>query len=145
MRNALYFFLCFMLFLPAFNCRKDKKASLEPETKEFLNTLWILESFDIEGNIVKPPKDQLYTIQFKEDSTVSGKNDCNDFYANYLITSDDSLRLEQFVTTLMGCGGDQSISDKYVHGLHEAKSYEIHKNRLTIYYETNSKLIFYGE
>jgi len=121
------------------------KSSTEPKAMDFLKTLWTLESFDIEGNIVKPPKDQVYTIQFKEDSSVSGKNDCNDLFANYLITSDDSLKLERLVTTKKGCGGDQSISDKYIHGLHYAKSYEIHKNRLTIYYGTNSKLTFYGK
>ncbi|NLA22762.1 MAG: META domain-containing protein, partial [Candidatus Marinimicrobia bacterium] len=86
-----------------------------------------------------------YTIQFKKDSTVSGKNDCNDFFANYLIASDDLLRLEQLVTTKIGCGGDQSFSDKYIQGLSAAKSYSILKNYLYIYYGDNSRLIFYGK
>jgi len=125
-----------------FNCNK---SPTESEPKDLLTTLWTLESFNIEGNIVKPPNDQLYTIQFKIDSTVSGKNDCNDFYANYLVTSDNYLRFEQLVTTKKGCGGDQSISEKYIQGLYGAKSYKIHKNSLYIYYGNESTLIFYSE
>jgi len=142
-RISLIYALFFLILL--FSCFLTEQEENEPEEKSLQNTLWTLESFDIDGKIVKPPKDQIYTIQFKNDSTVTGKNDCNDFFANYMIPSDDSLRLEQLVTTEKGCGGDQSISDKYVQAVREAKSYKIHKNRLYIYYGDNSKLIFYGE
>ena len=135
--------LFFLVLL--FNCFLTEQEENELEEKKLQNTLWTLESFDIDGNIIKPPKDKFYTIQFKDNSTVSGKCDCNDFYANYVITSDDSLRMEQFVITYMGCGGDQSISGKYVQGVREVKSYKIHKNYLYLYYGDNSKLIFYGE
>lgn len=143
MKNGIYFGLCFILLSLA--CILDKEKSVEYDEKELLNTLWTLETFYSDGNIVSPPEDQVYTIQFKKDSTVSGKNDCNDFYANYLIASDDSLRLEQLVTTEIGCGGDQSFSDEYIQGLRDAKSYSIRKNYLYIYYGDNSRLIFYGE
>ena len=139
-RISLIYLLFFLIILS--NCFLTEQEENEPEEKNLQNTLWILQSFDIDDNITKPPKDQLYTIQFKGDSTVSGKNDCNDFFANYRITSDDSLRLERLVTTKKGCGGDQAISDKYIQGLREAKSYKIHKNYLYIYYGDNSKLIF---
>jgi heat shock protein HslJ len=142
-RISLIYVLFFLV--PLFNCFLTEPEENELEEKKLQNIRWILESFDIDGNIVTPPKDQAYTIQFKEDSTVSGKIDCNYFYAKYLITSDNSLRLEQFMVTEIGCGGDQSISDKYVQAVREAKSYEIHKNRLYIYYGDNSKLIFYSE
>jgi len=142
-RISLIYVLFFLVLI--FNCFLTEQEENELEEKNLQNTLWILESFDIEGTIVKPPKDQVYTIQFKEDSTVSGKIDCNDFYAKYLITSDNSLRLEQFMVTEIGCGGDQSISDKYIHGLGDAKSYNILKNYLYLYYGDNSRLIFYSE
>ena len=144
MKRITLIYLLFFLVL-IINCFLTEQEENEPEEKNLQNTLWTLKSFDLDGNIVKPPTDQLYTIQFKDDSTVSGKNDCNDFYANYLITSDDSLRLEQLVTTEKGCGGDQSISNKYIQALGDAKSYKIHKNRLYIYYGDNSELIFYSE
>ena len=124
MKRISLIYVLFSLVL-IFNCFLTEQEENEPEEKTLQNTRWILESFDIDGNIVKPPKDQFYTIQFKEDGTVSGKNDCNDFFANYLIPSNDLLRLEQLVTTKKGCGGDQSISDKYIQGLGDAKLYKI--------------------
>lgn len=142
-RISLIYVLFFLV--PLFNCFLTEHEENELEEKNLQYTRWTLESLDIEGTIVKPPKDQVYTIQFKGDSTVSGKIDCNDFYAEYLITSDNSLRLEQFMVTEIVCGGDQSISNKFSLGLREAKSYKIHKNRLFIYYGDNSKLIFYSE
>ena len=141
MKRISLIYVLFSLVL-IFNCFLTEQEENEPEEKTLQNTRWILESFDIDGNIVKPPKDQFYTIQFKEDGTVSGKIDCNEFYAKYLITSDNSLRLEQFMITEIACGGDQSISDKYVHGLGGAKSYNILKNYLYIYYGDNSRLVF---
>ncbi len=138
----MYLFLGLAMFF-ALDC--DNTNDSVVEDKEFLNTIWTLEFFEINGEVVTPPENQLYTIQFKGDGTVSGKNDCNDFYANYLIPSDDSLRIVEFVTTKKGCSGDQSISDRYVQGVREAKSYNIQKNKLTIYYGDNSRLIFYGE
>jgi len=142
MKINMYLFLGLAMFF-ALDC--DNTNDSVVEDKEFLNTIWTLEFFEINGEVVTPPENQLYTIQFKGDGTVSGKNDCNDFVANYLIPSDDSLRIVQFFTTKKGCGGDQSISDRYVQGVREAKSYNIHKNKLTIYYGDNSRLIFYGE
>ncbi|HOV24064.1 MAG TPA: META domain-containing protein [Candidatus Marinimicrobia bacterium] len=142
MKIIMYLFLGLAMFF-ALDC--DNTNDTEVEDKEFLNTIWTLTSFEIDGEVIAPPEDQVYTIQFKKDSTVSGKNDCNDFFANYLIASDDLLRLEQLVTTKIGCGGDQSFSDKYIQGLSAAKSYSILKNYLYIYYGDNSRLIFYGK
>lgn len=129
------------MFCSLFVCN-CKKSPSEPEAKDLVNTLWTLESFNIEGNIIRPPNDQLYTIQFKEDSTVSGRNDCNNLYANYMISVDNYLKLEQLIRTEKGCDGDQAISNEYIKGLREAKSHGIIENRLQIYYSTNTKLNF---
>ncbi len=118
MRDEIFVGLyCILLFLA---CDLDKDRQVE--TKELLNTLWTLEAFDIEGSILKPPKDQPYTIQFRSDSIASGKIDCNYFDTSYLIISDDSLRLEQLFITEAYCGGDQSISNRYILALEDANS-----------------------
>jgi len=107
------------------------------------NTLCTLKSFDNDGNILKPPKDKIYTIHFNNDSTISGKNDCNDFFAKYIIFSGDSLKIDQLVTTEKNCSGDQSVSDKYLSALRKAHNYAIKNDCLYIYYENNYRLIFF--
>jgi len=57
----------------------------------------------------------------------------------------NSLFLDQFVITEKGCGGDRSISDKFVQWLKDSKSYEIVKGKLLLYSPNNAKLIFKGE
>ena len=136
MKVGIYIGFCFIFLFLACDFDKDR----QDEIKELLNTLWTLEFFDIEGTILEPPKDQPYTIQFRDDSIASGKVDCNYLDANYLIASDNSLRLEQLRVTEMGCGGDQSISNRYILALEDAKSYEIHNKYLYIYYGDHSRL-----
>jgi len=89
MRTTIYIFLflCFILLVSAFQCKK-KVEGPELETKKFMNTLWRLESFEtIGGEIIKPPKDQIYTVQFEEDSSFFGKSDCNEIVGNYEVKS----------------------------------------------------------
>jgi len=104
----------------------------------------MLESFNIEGEIVKPPQDQSYYIQFKEDSTFSGKSDCNEIFGNYIFDLDSSLIIMQIVTTKIFCG-TQSVGEKYFDAIHIARAYKIEDNKLSIYYGINSKLNFIGE
>lgn len=121
------------------------KSSIEPKF-EFPNTLWKLESFDFQGSITKPPNNQIYTIKFNHDGTANGKCHCNDFYIRYIIMRENnSLFLDQFVITEKECGGDRSISDKFVQWLKDSISYEIVKGKLLLYSKNNAKLIFKGE
>ena len=139
MKKAIYLFQYFVLFFLAVGC-KDKTL-IEPPIKEFLNTLWTLESFDVEGEVVTPPKDQIYTIQFKNDSTFSGKSDCNDIWGHYTLGQNHSLTISNLVTTKKGCG-EKSMGERYFEALLVVKSYRIDTNKLSIYYGQNSKLNF---
>ncbi len=121
------------------------KSSLKPKF-EFPNTPWKLESFDFQGSITKPPNNQTYTIKFNYDGTANGECHCNDFYIRKIIMRENnSLFLDQFVITEKACGGDRSISDKFVQWLKDSKSYEIVKGKLLLYSPNNAKLIFKGE
>lgn len=131
-----------IIILSLFACNE---GTIEPATKEFMNTIWKLESMRIDNETITPQTDQTYIAIFEEDSTLSGTSDCNDFSANFLLLSEDSLIIEQFFITEKGCGGDQSFSDRYVQVLRDARTYKIDMNKLTVFDINNSQLMFIGK
>jgi len=141
MKNAVYFLSCFTLFLLVVGC--NKKTTTEPAKKEFLNTLWTLELFNVGGNVIKPQNEQIYNVQFKEDGTFTGINDCNDFGGKYEFKTENSIVILKVGGSKVNC--PDSMFLEYLEAFRTAKSYKIHKNKLYIYYGDNSKLIFYGE
>ena len=137
----LIILLCCSFFI--FHCNKSP-IEIESETKPFLNTLWTLQSFDIEGIVVRPPNIQLYTIQFQEDSTFSGKIRCNTMRGKYEILLYNSFIIDVTHITKLYCG-EESMDEMYFKALEISEFYEINKNKLCIYYSDNSKLNFIGE
>jgi heat shock protein HslJ len=121
-----------------------KKYPTEAETKPFLKTLWNLESFDISGEIIKPPENQVFSIKFLDDSTFSGKSDCNEINGNFIVSSDNSLSINKVGTTKIYCGS-ASLDEKYFEALNDIISYEIVNDKLYIYCNNNAKLNFQGE
>jgi len=126
--------------LLTFNCNK---SPTEPEIGNLVNRLWTLEAFEIENNIVKSPKDQLYTVQFKKNGSFLGINDCNDFGGEYEVKTDNAIIIHSVGGSKVYCLNSMFL--EYLEGFRTAKSYEIHKNMLYIYYGNNSRLIFYGD
>ena len=118
-----------------------KKTPTESETEPFLNTLWTLESFDISGEIIKPPEEQVYNIQFKDDSTFSGRNDCNDIGGRYEIKQSGVMDITKLGTSFALCG-DKSMFREYYGSLEQIFSYEIDKNKLLLRYGDYSILNF---
>jgi len=141
MKITMYLLPCLALIL-FLTC--DNTNENESEDKEFLNTLWTLESFKIEGKKIIPVEDQIYTIQFKEDSSFVAISDCNEIVGNYETKSSGLLIINIFATTKIYCG-EESLDKKYYEALGVVRSYKIDKNRLYIYYGSNSKLIFTSE
>ncbi len=131
--------LCFSFLI--FHC---KNSPTESETKPLLDTIWKLESFDIDGVITKPPEDQVSNIRFLKDNTFSGRSDCNEIYGQYTINSGNTLNIDNIATTKIYCG-TESLYDNYLEALHTVRSYELVKNQLYVHYENNSKLNFTGE
>jgi len=104
-----------------------------------------LDSFEtIGGDIIKPPKDQIYTIQFEEDGKFYGTNDCNDIGGDYEAGPNKSLRIVRLGTTFAYCG-KESMYSEYYKAIHNLYSYDIYKNKLHLYYGNNSRLNFIGE
>lgn len=131
--------LCFSLLL--FHC---SNSPTESETKPFVTTLWVLESFNISGKIIKPPEDQVYNIQFKNDSTFSGRNDCNDIHGSYITKQNGVIYINARGTTFIYCG-DQSKDKDYYSAINQVFSYEVNKNQLLLRYGEDSVLTFIGK
>lgn len=108
-------------------CSPTTPGEENTEEENLQNTLWILEAVETEGEIVDPPQGQIYTIKFQTDTTIRGKNDCNELFAQYTILLGDLLQIDQLVTTKKGCGGDQDYSEKFIQALANTKSYKIKK------------------
>jgi heat shock protein HslJ len=140
-RNSLIYVLFFLI--PLFNCFLTEQEEDEPEEKTLQNTLWILESFEIDGNVTKPKDEQIYNVQFKDDSTFTGINDCNVFGGEYEVKEGKSIMMLRVGGSKIYCS--ESLFLEYLEAFRIAKSYEIHKNRLYIYYGDNAKLIFCSE
>lgn len=133
--------LCFSFLM--FYCKNSSTESEtnETETKPFLNTLWVLESFDISGEIIKPTEDQMYNIKFKNDSTFSGQSDCNDIGGRYIIEQKGVINITKLGTTFASCG-DQSKDEEYYGAIDQIFSYEVIKNHLRLKYGEDSILTF---
>lgn len=143
MRYLIY--IGFYIILLSLSCELDKDPhvqSLEPDKNELMNTLWTLESFNVDGKIIKPPKDQCYTIQFKDDSTVLGKNDCNDIVGIYTLETGGKINFTKLGTTFANCG-DKSMFREYYSALEQVYFYEIiDKNKLILRYDEDKTLTF---
>ena len=137
-RISLIYVLFFLVTL--FNCFLTEQEENEPEEKNLQNTLWTLEYFDMEGIVSKPKDEQIYNVQFKEDCTFTGINDCNDFGGEYEVKTENSIVILRVGGSKMYCRDSMFL--EYLEAFRTAKSYKIHKNRLYIYYGDNSKLIF---
>ena len=135
--------LTLLLFLISFTS-SCVNSSTEVETKELLNTLWKLEAFEIDGEIINPPIDQIYNIKFHSDSTFIGKSACNDIGGKFEIRGEDSLIVTKLGTTFANCGEDSFYFSFYA-AIHQLSSFYLNNNRLTLYYLNHSKLIFKAE
>lgn len=89
-------------------------------------------------------KQQIYTIQFKTDSTFLGRSDCNDLFGKFELISNNNLNILQIFTTKVNCG-DNSLDIDFFQAIESAKSYIISRDKLIIFYENKSKLVFHGQ
>ena len=118
-------------------------SATETNSLKLFNTLWVLDAFKVNGLLDIPPDDQVFNIQFKADRIFTGINDCNDISGEFSLNS-NNITINRIITTDMYCG-KESLDYRYLEALSGAETYKIEKNKLSIYYQTNSRLIFIGE
>ena len=134
-----------IIFITTLSCTN----TTEPVSKEFINTIWKLESFEIANDtIIKPPDGQIYTIKFLSDSTFEGTNACNKIGGKYELLPNSIIVIKKLGTTYAYCP-DGTVHDEYYGALNDLRSheamYEIKQNKLYINYGVNSRMIFISQ
>ncbi len=139
-KKNFYLFILISFTIYRFDCN----SSLSEPPSEFIKgILWKLEVIEIDNVVLKPPIGQQHNIMFN-DSTITGLNNCNNFSADYLIFSNDSLALTRLTITEIGCSGNQIVDDQFLIGLVNAYSFKLIRTKLYIYCSNNSILIFHS-
>ncbi|MCF6270495.1 MAG: META domain-containing protein [Melioribacteraceae bacterium] len=134
--------IIYLIFSLLFITCKD--TITETDSKELLEKLWILESFEENGTTIIPLSNQTYNIQFFTDSTMKGRSDCNQIGGKYRLGSNNSIKVIEFGTTKVHCG-EKSKYDEYSTAISEIYSYRINYDKLYLYYKEKSKMIFIKE
>lgn len=74
---------------------------------QFANREWKWISTQLnDGTILTPEQTDAFTITFREDGTLTGTTDCNNFFGPYR-WEDGRLSLDQLASTKMACEGSQ--------------------------------------
>ncbi len=140
MSKNIIFPILFIVICILKSCDSNSKS----EDLDFYNTIWELQYINDEDEIIKPTEEQIYTIQFETDSTFSGRNDCNDLIGKYKLLPENKIDVLNAGGSYANCG-DNSLFLDYMSALQSAKSYNIFGNILSIFFGTNSELLFYGQ
>ncbi len=91
---------------------------------------------------VIPAEDQgKYVIRFNDDGTYVGTADCNQIAGTYETNRRDSLTINPGISTLALCP-EGSYADLFVHGITQARSYEIKDVILTITLSDRGTMVF---
>ena len=92
---------------------------------------WTASTTKVPASQSVVPDPENYTITFNTDGSFSAKVDCNNMSGTYTTTSSGGLAITPGPMTLAACG-PETLSDLYVAGLMQAKSYAIASSQLTI-------------
>ncbi len=85
--------------------------------------------------------DQLYTAEFSAAGAITGRADCNSYFAEYDIPEWGLLQVSQVATTLVYCG-EESLLEQYYAALQAAHSFELTPDQLTLHFADRGKLIY---
>lgn len=100
-----------------------------------LENTWILINYGPEAEPITPLPNAQVTATFA-DGMVQGNASCNSYSAPYTLNG-SMITIEQVVRTEMACIGDGIMQqeDAYLQALHEAQSFSIDGDTLTITYD----------
>ena len=141
-----------VMYALTYSCETDSgisnlcfNADLNDSIKYEITRKWIFYGFKEPWNIrCRPPNVREMTIEFIGSNTVVGASSCNSFGGNYSISDENSLHIDNLVTTDKHCINDTIMywEEKYYYALENAISYNITGNRLLINTSLNEVLIF---
>ena len=91
--------------------RRSRRLLHDPNSITNINWQWTTVSNKTTGETTTVPNPQDYTIVFRDDGTLSGKADCNDFTGTYSQEAGFSITIG--ATTMMACP-DGSLDSTYL-------------------------------
>ncbi len=110
---------------------------------DLLDNVWTLESIFAPGEpIILVGPARFVTIQFSDDSRLSGDSFCNQYGATYMVSENGALEIGSILTTLRGCLSNElhHNEDTYYLALPQSHSYRIDSHVLRLYYDDDSVL-----
>jgi heat shock protein HslJ len=88
-----------------------------------------------DGKVTTPNKPDAFTLTFKDDGTVSGTTDCNNFAGKYAIDG-NKITFSQFASTMMACEGSQE--QEFTKSLSQVDQYMMNGNNLVLQIKLDS-------
>ena len=85
--------------------------STEVALTSLRNSTWQLDSFDSSGYTITVPADQVYTLHFDSESSVSGQVHCNTYGTTCTFVAPDSIVFGPFATTKIACPSPSSATE----------------------------------
>ncbi|MDY6912445.1 MAG: META domain-containing protein, partial [Chloroflexota bacterium] len=108
-----------------------------------LNREWVLESYGEPGNLQTVSEDAEITIEFKSDEPrFGGSAGCNRYFGGYEMEDDELSTTGPIGSTEMWCEGKMEQEDQYLQALQKVSMFIIEENRLQLFYDEKSVLIF---
>jgi heat shock protein HslJ len=140
--KSISFLVC-LLFLLVFSfCSSTEPDGKDAEEKNFLNTIWVLESFEENGVTINLPSTQVYNVLFSSDSTFTGQSDCNEIGGKYRIVGNNQIEIIEIGTTKVYCGEDSKGND-FTSAISESHSFDVNDSKMFLLYSVdNSKMTF---
>ncbi|MBC8346390.1 MAG: META domain-containing protein [Candidatus Marinimicrobia bacterium] len=105
---------------------------------------WVLKSIEPKDeDKVQVNKDEVYTLEFFEDYTITGQVNCNILSAYYESDKKENLKFKMLTVTEKYCGDYYSHETLYLSAINITDSFQIVSNELVLFYEDGkSKLVF---
>ncbi|MBC8344651.1 MAG: META domain-containing protein [Candidatus Marinimicrobia bacterium] len=117
--------------------------SCEDYSDNLTDKIWTLQSFEPNGEGKTPVnKDEVYNLEFFDDSTLVGIMDCNHYDGIYYIFGEDSLNIYNNGITYVYCGKESKFN-YYFKAIHSVVTYQIRNNRLILFYDGGKSKLNY--
>jgi len=105
---------------------------------------WRLESFGPVGDERPPVGIYPITLLFSQDGWLDGSAGCNTYRTTYRAGADGTIAVRAPVRSNKSCPSTIGRQEQvYLDVLHRAESYEVHDDRLLVFYEGGSRNLVY--
>jgi heat shock protein HslJ len=107
------------------------------------NSSWRLQQIEIIGSqtLVIPPS-EIYTMEFRTSSEVSGLNHCNTYAAKYTLASDGLISFRDMISTEIHCRPPTHYGEFHL-ALGKANSLRLSGDELRIWYSERARILHF--